>query len=289
MKPILILAMFCMASLLYAQSAATYVNQRDETHLCGPITISDLEAHGDWFHESYNDCTTELTNYKWKKSLKDTEVDIYLGTWCGDSKYWVPKFLHLWDDLGLDRNQLNFIALYDGQEKYKQGPNNEEAGLDIHRVPTFIFKENNKEYARIVEFPASDLVTDVAQIALGYPPEPSYRAATYLQSVLNEMSSEDLYKDVNAHFQKVYKVVGKSSELNTLGYVYLRSGRTEEALVAFHFNTYIYRHDPNVYDSYGEALMVAGDTTNAIANYEKVLELDPDNENAKKQLGLLGE
>ena len=62
-----------------------------------------------------------------------------MGTWCGDSKEWVPSFLKIWDQLGLDRKKLIFTALYDIDERYKQGPNGEEKGKQIHRVPNFIF------------------------------------------------------------------------------------------------------------------------------------------------------
>ena len=46
-----------------------------------------------------------------------------------------------WDLLGLELAQLEFIALYVDDDRYKQGPNGEEKGKNIHRVPTFIFYE----------------------------------------------------------------------------------------------------------------------------------------------------
>lgn len=45
----------------------------------------------------------------------------------------------------------------------------------------------------------------------------------------------------------------------------------------------------NAYDSLGEAYMKAGDDENAIKNYEKSLELNADNDNAKKMLKKLKE
>jgi len=70
------------------------------------------------------------------------------------------------EDLSQD-TALEIIALYNG-EKTKQGPNGEEKGMGIHRVPTFIFEQGGKEIARIVEDPATDFETDIAQIALGF-------------------------------------------------------------------------------------------------------------------------
>ena len=101
---------------------------------------------------------------------------------------------------------------------------------------------------------------------------------------LSENSPEDLYKDLNTHFQKIYKLIGKRKELNTLGYVYLRSGRNTEALIAFEFNTYYFPKDPYVYDSFAEALELTGNNVKAIKMYKRVVELDPKNKNAKKKL-----
>lgn len=264
----------------------TYVNKKGQTHICGSLALTDLQDSS-WYQDNHDKFALSGKSTKWIKKLKSTEVDIYLGTWCGDSKEWVPQFVKLWKSLGLDVNNLNFIALYDGQEQYKQGPNGEEEGKKIHRVPTFIFKQDGEEYARIVESPVNDLETDVAQIALGYPSEPNYRAATYMMDLLESKSKEDLEENIRTYFFEAYHRVSKVSELNTLGYVYLRSGRIDEALTVLKYNTYYFKHNPNVYDSYAEALAAKGLNQEAIANYQKVLEIDPDNENAIEQIELL--
>lgn len=285
MNRLLILLLMTL-SLQVTSQPLTYENHRGEQHLCGPIAIEDLRSgsFSTWFQENYQAETNPFANIKWSKALGKMKVEIYLGTWCGDSKRWVPRFLKAWEDLGLDPEQVDLIALYGGEEKYKQGPNGEEKGLKIHRVPTFIFKQGEEEVARMVEFPRNDLYTDLAQIAMKVPSAPNYRAAQYMMDLLEEQTSEEIYENLKAHANSAWKLVGKSSELNTLGYVYLRSGRVEEALTVFHFNTYFFKDVPNVYDSYAEALLAAGETEKAIENYEKVLELDRNNEHAMSQL-----
>ena len=52
----------------------------------------------------------------------------------------------------------------------------------------------------------------------------------------------------------------------------------------FKLNIEKYPNAFNTYDSYGEILLLTGDKENAIEAYEKSLELNPDNENAKKVL-----
>jgi 3-oxoadipate enol-lactonase len=75
--------------------------------------------------------------------------------------------------------------------------------------------------------------------------------------------------------------------LNQLGYQNLQAGNIDDALELFKLAIDIYPNSSNVYDSYGEALLAAGDTTRAIANYRRSLELNPNNTNAAQVLSTL--
>jgi tetratricopeptide (TPR) repeat protein len=207
-----------------------------------------------------------------------------MGTWCGDSQEWVPRLVKLWDELGLDREQLKFTALYGSGDNYKQGPNGEEKGLNIHRVPTFIFKQDGKEYARIVESPSTDLLTDVAQIALGYPSAPNYAGATYILSLFDEKSMEEIYKDMNNVWRTLYYKVGRYAELNTLGNVLYAADQRDQALFVFNLNTAYYPGNWRVQQRFAELLAEMEDYENAIIFYEKVVQLNPENEEAKSEL-----
>lgn len=277
-----------------AQTVHRYNRTNGNTQLCGTFPLDSLVSdtnYSGWFAEGYKAIEWPDQDVKWKKELKDVQVTIFLGTWCGDSKKWVPRFVKLWDDLDLKRSQLTFIALYssDVEGKYKQGPNSEEKGKDIHRVPTFIFEKNGVETARIVESPNNDLVTDIAQIALGYPSLPNYRGAAYLQGLFKDLSIEDIEADEMAYLRRVYSMVKSPAELNTLGYVLVEAGRLDEALLVFYFNTRIYKFDTNVYDSYAEALELDGQLEKAKANYEKVVLMDRSHEHAKMRLKALND
>ncbi len=287
MKIFSLAALLLITQLSIAQETKTYLNARAERHLAGPFDLDLLRVdsvYRKWYEENEKLFSLKGTSTEWKKSLENTQVDIYLGTWCGDSKRWVPQFVKMWKDLGLNEDQLKFTALYDGIEKYKQGPNQEEEGLRIHRVPTFIFKENGAEYARIVEYPRNDLEQDLAQIAVGYASEPNYRAATYLLNLFEAEPMVDVVKNVRMHLNEVNHLVGKDRELNTLGFVFLRSNRMQEALLTFQFNTIIYPHSPRAFNSYGEALLINDDKAGAIRAFKRTIELDPKHENANKKL-----
>ena len=262
MKQIILLSIgLIFSSISFAQDAQYYENSRGEKHLFGDFTLDELKKDSvfrKWFNKNYLDFKVKNEKRNWISELKDVEVNIYLVTWCGDSKKWVPKFVKLWDELGLKREQLKFIGLYDFVDgKYKQGPNGEEKNKDIHRVPTFIFNRDGREFARIVEFPNNDLETDLAQISIGFPSNPNYRGATRMIELL-KLNSSDSIKKNNDYLNEVYRLVQSPNELNTLGYVYLESGRIDEALTIFYYNTRFYKYNPNVYDSYAEALAKSG-------------------------------
>lgn len=76
---------------------------------------------------------------------------------------------------------------------------------------------------------------------------------------------------------------------NLLGYRLLGQGKTAAALAIFRLNAEAYPASANVYDSLGEAYLKAGDPAKARENYEKSLQLDPKNTNARKALDSLGQ
>jgi tetratricopeptide (TPR) repeat protein len=79
-------------------------------------------------------------------------------------------------------------------------------------------------------------------------------------------------------------IVFREQEMNLLGYRYLQDGKTKDAIKLFKINTIAFPGSWNVYDSLGEAYLKDGQIDLAIKNYEKSLEIDPKNENARKVL-----
>jgi tetratricopeptide (TPR) repeat protein len=75
-----------------------------------------------------------------------------------------------------------------------------------------------------------------------------------------------------------------ADDLNQMGYALLNQKKFDEAIDVLKLNVEMYPNSGNVYDSLGEAYMHAGQTDLAIQNYEKSLQLDPENENAVTML-----
>jgi len=84
----------------------------------------------------------------------------------------------------------------------------------------------------------------------------------------------------------VYKF--EEDQLNSLGYQLINSHKYQEAVRILRLNTEVYPQSANTWDSLGEAYMNAGDKEQAIANYQKSLQLNPKNANAQKRLKRLG-
>lgn len=64
----------------------------------------------------------------------------------------------------------------------------------------------------------------------------------------------------------------------------LNLNRLNDAVEIFKLNVEMFPKSPNTYDSLAEGYLRNGQKELAIANYQKSLELNPENTNAKKRL-----
>ena len=70
------------------------------------------------------------------------------------------------------------------------------------------------------------------------------------------------------------------NQLNILGYQLLQRDMVDDAIAIFKLNVEMFPTAFNTYDSLGEAYLTAGETDLAISNYERSLDLNPENNNA---------
>ena len=146
------------------EEASSLEVQRDM--LVGEFQPSALEAKpfASWFIPAYENFTPDeeaLTSLQ--ENIKDHEIVVFMGTWCGDSQRETPKFLKLLDDAGYDMKNLTMI----GVDYSKSTPNAREKEYNIERVPTIIFLKDGQEVNRFVEYPVESLEEDVANIVGG--------------------------------------------------------------------------------------------------------------------------
>ncbi len=96
-----------------------------------------------------------------------TRLDVYFGSWCGDSAREVPRLLKILDEASPRHLKVRFFAL----DRSKKEPAHLVEGLAIERVPTFILSADGTEVGRIVETPQTTLEHDLAQLVGRVPAE----------------------------------------------------------------------------------------------------------------------
>ena len=287
-RTVIFLCVLLSLHLSYSQTTNQLVTDaKGNKKLLGPIDREGLnqEPFAEWFNKNYD---AYLINDRVVKAMKDSlsgyHIKVFLGTWCGDSKREVPRFFKILDDAQFPSGQLEVIALDREANAYKQSPSGEEKGLNIHRVPAFIFYKDGKEVNRIVEYPVMDLERDILTIVSHSPYTPNYRVVSYVHNLLSEHNLDALRDMEQQLISKLAETAKGSRELNTYGYVLLRANDIAKAIYVFELNTKIYPYKYNTYDSLGEAYFEAQNYAEALAQYNKVLELMPNDENAKAMI-----
>ena len=222
----------------------------------GPITIDHLQKapYLEWYNESQDEYTSKLAPEYFKK-LEDVTVKIFVGTWCGDTKNYFPKFIKTWNQAHLSNDQLEIIAVHNSSDQYKQGPNGEDKSYGLHRVPTFIFYRDNKEIARIVETPITDIETDLAQIAAGIPTKPSYRAVAAIQNYFDTTNIDSIYNDYSSFARELFGQAKHVGELTTYAKKLHMDGEIVKAEFVYAINTSIYKYHPYSYYRNGAFLL----------------------------------
>jgi predicted negative regulator of RcsB-dependent stress response len=81
--------------------------------------------------------------------------------------------------------------------------------------------------------------------------------------------------------------VANEADMNVYGYSLLQEGKTDEAIAVFRQNAEKYPASWNTYDSLAEALAVAGNKAEAVANYRKARSMVKDEVNQKRIDGIL--
>jgi len=100
---------------------------------------------------------------------------------------------------------------------------------------------------------------------------------TIEEFILIGTNTDDLIKILTQELENKVVYDFTETEVNAYGYDLMRDEKYEDALTVFKLNTELYPDAWNTFDSYGECLLVLGDTISGIKAYEKSLELNPNN------------
>jgi thiol-disulfide isomerase/thioredoxin len=153
MKKILIIitAVILVSGSIFAQSQ---VEISRDSHgnkiLKGIISRKDLETDTSfsWYAENLKGYTPQSQAVEALKKNTAIELIVFMGTWCDDSKFIIPKFYSLIDVSGFPQDRITLI----GVDRNKKTLSHLAEALNIVNVPTIIVTNNGKEVGRVVEY-----------------------------------------------------------------------------------------------------------------------------------------
>lgn len=151
--------------------------EKQQPFLVGEINLDGLlsNSYKDWFQSNLESYQVDLTQIESiKEELTSYKILVFMGTWCGDSKREVPRFIKILKTVNFPMENLKIIAVDKRKTHYKKSPQGEEWGLNIRRVPTFIFYKNGREINRIIESPVTSLEEDIKVIVNKEEYTPNY-------------------------------------------------------------------------------------------------------------------
>jgi thiol-disulfide isomerase/thioredoxin len=95
---------------------------------------------------------------------KDAQVTLIFGTWCGDSKYYVPRLLRALKEAANSHLQVKLVGI----DNQFHEPVDTVQPRRLTNVPTIIVERDGREVGRIVETPAVDQIEqDLADLLNG--------------------------------------------------------------------------------------------------------------------------
>ena len=122
-----------------------------------------LAPYQKWFEENQSVYTPEREVVEaLKPLLKEVDMEVYMGTWCPDSREQVPVFYKILKSAGYDTDRVKIFFL---PRDYGSHPL--VKGKNIIRVPTFVFYKNGKPLGRIIEYPMESMEKDMLKILSG--------------------------------------------------------------------------------------------------------------------------
>ena len=161
-----IILAFLIGCISYTKPDSKKIFRDGVNMLYGQITRDDLFAEFPAWLDNYVDYVPDssiITSLS--APHPDLKVEVFLGTWCSDSRREVPRFFKTVDESKFVQNSQITVWAVDRNKSLDSNLTDER---DIFIVSTFILFRNDKEIGRIVESPESDNIeTDLLTIIMG--------------------------------------------------------------------------------------------------------------------------
>ena len=118
--------------------------------LKGIITRSALEKDTAfaWYAENLKGYTPQSAAVANLRKTTNIAFIVFMGTWCDDSHFIIPRFFSLLDAAGFPTDKVSLI----GTDRDKKTLGHLAEAFGITNVPTIIVMYKGKEVGRVVEY-----------------------------------------------------------------------------------------------------------------------------------------
>jgi thiol-disulfide isomerase/thioredoxin len=132
-----------------------------ETMLIGKVGSAEILGVSPEWQRQYDAYAPAAGDLKAFSDLpRRTSMDVYFGSWCGDSREGVPHMIRILHDAPSNRLKVRYYAV----DRSKREPSGAAAEAAVLLVPTFILKVRGREIGRIVETPETTMEHDLARL-----------------------------------------------------------------------------------------------------------------------------
>lgn len=128
----------------------------------GAATRAEIEAYDGWSVASAQEPDADVAK-KLAAVPPGARIEVYVGTWCGDSRREVPRF---WKALDL-AGEVPFEVTYVGLNREFYAGDVSLEGKDIEAVPTFVVYRDSEEVGRVVERAVGGIESDLVALLDG--------------------------------------------------------------------------------------------------------------------------
>ncbi len=265
---LLIFCLFSVGSKAQSLREFEYIDAKGRTQMAGLVSLDHLKAepYSKWFQKGYIEYfVDDKKAKKLGKYLKDMDIQVFMGTWCGDSKREIPRLVRVLEVARIDPARVNYVCVYSEPERRNISPTQEQKGRNIHHVPTIILSKNGKEVGRVVERPLISLEEDLLYIVSGEDYPTKYPAAEALTDLLTKPMP--VFSDSLAWAKLVSKIDSleprSPSELNALARMFENQSQFEQESYTLKLNSLLYPGFLAIKEKLAIALKNAGNVAEA--------------------------
>jgi hypothetical protein len=148
-----ILSISLVYSSVVAQNQFEVIADADGSRILKGIISRDLvekdTSYAKWWDNSLRGYTANTDAISILQKNKDSiQLLAFMGTWCEDSHFIIPKFYTLLDRAGFGKDKVSLI----GVDRAKKTMGYLSESLNVINVPTVIVMKGGKEIGRVVEY-----------------------------------------------------------------------------------------------------------------------------------------